>query len=72
MPLFHVDVTAYIRMTSHERHAVSNHRLFVQQIMRTHIQETSKSALMVLCEGNSKVTGEIPAQRASNAEKASI
>ena len=24
--LFHVDVTAYITMTSHERHVVSNHR----------------------------------------------
>ena len=29
-------------------------------------------ALLALCEGNSPVTGEFPAQRASNAEKASI
>ena len=40
--------------------------------MRTHIKETSKSASPVLCEGNLPVTGEFPAQRASNAEKASV
>ena len=41
--------------------------------MRTDIKETSKSASLALCEGNSPVTGEFPAQRAtSNAEKASI
>ena len=40
--------------------------------MRTHIKETSKSELLVLCEGNSPVTGEFPAQRASNAEKGCI
>ena len=45
---------------------------FVWQLMRTHIKEISKSALLVFCEGNSPVTGEFPAQRASNAEKASI
>ena len=28
--------------------------------------------LLVLCEGNSPVTGEFPAQKASNVEKASI
>ena len=40
--------------------------------MRTNGKEASKSALVVLCEGNSPVTGEFPAQRASNAERASI
>ena len=40
--------------------------------MRTHIKETSKSALLTLCEGNSPVTGEFPTQRASNDKKASI
>ena len=40
--------------------------------MRPHIKETSNCALQVLCEENSPVTGEFPAQRAINAEKASI
>ena len=35
-------------------------------------KKTSKPALLALCEGNSPVTGEFPAQKASNAEKASI
>ena len=40
--------------------------------MRTHIKETSKSTLFSLREGNSPVIGEFSAQRASNAERASI
>ena len=40
--------------------------------MWAHIKETSKSALLTLCEGNSPVTGEFPSQRASNAENVSI
>ena len=40
--------------------------------MWIHIKETSKSALLTLCEGNSTVTGEFPTQRASNDKKASI
>ena len=47
-------------------------RLFVQLLMRTHIRETSKTALLALCVGNSPMTCEFPAQRASNAENASI
>ena len=61
-----------IVMMSHKRHWVSNYRLFVQQFMRSHIKELSKSALLALCEGNSPVTGEFPTQWANNAEKASI
>ena len=34
--------------------------------------ETSKLRVTSLCEGNSPVTGEFPAQRASNAENVSI
>ena len=44
--------------------------LFVQQLMRIHIKETS--ALLTLCEGNPPVTGECPSQIASIAEKAYI
>ena len=35
-------------------------------------RKTSKLRVTGLCEGNSPVTGEFPAQRASNAENASI
>ena len=45
---------------------------FVYQLMWTHIKETSKSALLTLCEGNSPVTGEFPTQRTSNGENASM
>ena len=38
--------------------------------MWTHIKETSKSVLLALCGGNSQVTGEFPAQMASNAYEA--
>ena len=37
--------------------------------MQTHTKETSKSALLALCEGNSPGTGEFPAPMTSNAEK---
>ena len=37
--------------------------------MRTQLNEASKSKLLALCEGNSPVISEFPAQSASNAEK---
>ena len=37
--------------------------------MRAHIKETSKSALLALCEGNSPVTGEFPTQRAATRKR---
>ena len=58
-----------------ERHGASNHqshdclpnRLFGRTSMKT-----SKLCVTGLCAGNSPVTGEFPAQRASNAESVSI
>ena len=38
--------------------------------MQTYIKETSKSALLALPDGNSLATGEFPAQKARNVEKA--
>ena len=35
-------------------------------------KKTSKPALLILCEGNSPVTGEFPSQRTSDAENVSI
>ena len=57
--------------TSHERHVVSNHQSF-NCLFNSLYKPTSKSALQVLCEGNSPVTGEFPTQRTSNVAKASI
>ena len=47
-------------------------RLFIYQLMRTQIKETSNSALPALCKGNSPVTDEFPSKRASNTTRASI
>ena len=40
--------------------------------MWTHIKETSRSALLALCEGNLPLTGKFPAQKASNATNPSV
>ena len=39
---------------------------------RVYLRKTSKPSVTGLCEGNSTVTGEFPAQRASNRENVSI
>ena len=54
------------------KHIPSSLRWRHMKVMWTHIKETSKSALLALYDVNSSVTGAIPAQRASNAEKAPI
>ena len=58
-----------ITMTPHERHVVSNYRLF--DCLAAYADQTNIK-VRVLCEGNSTVNGEFPAQRGSNAEKVSI
>ena len=40
-------------------------RLFAQSFIQAQIKETSKLRVTGLCDGNSPVTGEVPAQRAS-------
>ena len=53
---------------------ISNHRrldCLFNRLFRRRSKKTSKSRVAGLCEGNSPVTGEFPAQRASNAENAS-
>ena len=47
-------------------------RLFTQQFIQAQIKENIKPRVTGLCAGNSPVTGEFPAQRASNAENVSI
>ena len=65
--------------TLHWRHneldGVSNHRrpdCLFNRFFRRISKKTSKLRVIDLCEGNSPVAGEFPAQRANNAEKVSI
>ena len=58
-----------------ERDGVSNHQphdRLLKYLFRRRSKKTSKLRVTGLCEGNSPVTGEFPAQRASNAEHISI
>ena len=54
---------------------VSNHQprdCLLKRLFRRRSKKTSKPPVTGLCEGNSPVTGEFPAQRASNTEDVSI
>ena len=54
---------------------VSNHQPYdclLNRLFRRRSQKTSKLRVNGLCEGNSPVTGEVPAQRTSHAENVSI
>ena len=54
-------------VSNHQPHDCLPHRLF-----RLRSKKTSKLRVTGLCEGNSPVTGEFPAQMASHAENVSI
>ena len=60
----------------HNAHdGVSNHQphdCLLSRLFRRRSKKISKLRVTGLCEGNSPVTGEFPAQRASNAENDSI
>ena len=73
----------YVRKYNHfplqwrknERDGVSNHQphdCLPNRLFRRSSKKTSKLRITGLCEGNSPVIGEFHAQRASNAENASI
>ena len=58
-----------------EHDHVSNHQphdCLLKRLFRRRSKKTSKLRVTGLCEGNSSVTSEFPAQRASNAENVSI
>ena len=58
-----------------ERDGVSNHQphdCLLNDLFRHRSKKTSKLRVTGLCEGNSPVIGEFPAQRDSNAENVSI
>ena len=64
-----------LRWRHNERDGVSNHQphyCILNRLFRRRSKKTSKLRVTGLCEGNSPVTGEFPAQRASNAENAFI
>ena len=61
------------RHNGHE--GVSNdqpHDCLLKRLFRRRSKKTSKLRVTGLCAGNSPVTGEFPAQRASNGENVSI
>ena len=58
-----------------ERVGVSNHQphgCLLNRLFNRRSKKTSKLRVTGLCEGNSPVTSEFPAQKASNAESISI
>ena len=58
-----------------EHDGVSNHQphdCLLNRLFRRRSKKTSKLRVTGLCAGNSPVTGDLPAQRASNAENVSI
>ena len=64
-----------LRWRHNERDGVSNpqpHDCLLNRLFRRKSQKPSKLRVTGLCEGNSPLTGEFPAQRASNAENVSI
>ena len=65
----------YIQWRHNGRNSVSNHQphdCLLNRLFRRRSKKTSKLRVTGLCAGNSPVTGEFPAQMASNAENASI
>ena len=76
---FNIDCDFKTAHTLQWRHngldGVSNHQPYdclLNRLFRRRSKKTSKLRVIGLCEGNSPVTGEFPAQRASNAENVSI
>ena len=64
-----------LQLRHNGRDNVSNHQphdCLLNRLFKAQIKETSKLRITALCEGDSPVTGEFPAQRASIAEKVSI
>ena len=51
---------------------ITNLTIFYQPFIQAYIEKTAKLRITGLCAGNSPVTGEFPAQIASNAENVSI
>ena len=64
-----------LQWRNNERDGISNHQCLdclLNLLFRCRLKKTSKLCVTHLCEGNSLVTGEFPAQRASNTENVFI
>ena len=75
--LYHVlvDTDRSLHWRHNERDGVSNHQpndCLLNCLFRRRSKKTSKLRVTGLCAGNSPVTGEFPAQKASYAENVSI
>ena len=73
-PIFHTPLNA-LQWRHNYRGSVSNHRrlgCLLNLLFRRRSKEISTLRVTGLCEGNSPVTGEFFAQRASDAENVSI
>ena len=69
------DVLYALHWRHNERDGASNHQrhaCVLDRFFRRRSKKTSKPRVTGLCEGNSPVTGEFPAQSASNAGNVSI
>ena len=67
--------TSALQWRHNEGDGVSDHQhhdCLLNRIFRRRSEKTSKLRVTGLCAGNSHVTGEFPAQRASNVENVSI
>ena len=68
-------LTGTLQGPHHERDGFSDHQphgCLLKRLFRCRWKKTSKFCVTGLCKENSLVTGEFPAQRARNAENASI
>ena len=72
LPGAHYTEHGSLRRRHNERDGVSNHQWLLKRLFRRRSKETSKLRVTGFCAGNSPVTGEFPAQMASNAENVSI
>ena len=64
-----------LQWSHNERDGISNHLshdCLLNRLFTRRSKKTSKFHVTGLCEGNSEVTGEFPAQRASNEENVAI
>ena len=75
MVLWLFNCTYTLQWRHNERNSVSNHLThdcLLNRLFRRRSKKTSKLRVTGLCEGNSPVAGEFPAQRTSNAKNVSI
>ena len=71
----YIDLLQTLQWRNNGRDGVPNHQphnCLLNRLFRRSSKKTSKLRVTGICAGNSLVTGEIPARRASDAENVSI